>query len=118
VINEKGIAAANPFALKANLFSSFAIVAMLAAAALARKVLPTPELGAMCYMMSKQGYLSDRDGHWHPHLMFFLPLTDPTTWGGGLPGSPVLGALDTPGGVTVFIVPVGQCSDGTAAPSF
>jgi hypothetical protein len=86
--------------------------------ALARKELPTPEIGAMCYMMSKQGYLSDRDGHWHPHLMFFLPLTDPTTWGAGLPGSPVLGAPDTPGGVTVFIVPVGQWSDGTAAPSF
>jgi len=32
------------------------------------------ESGAMCFMMSKQGYLSDRDGHWHPHLMFFAPL--------------------------------------------
>jgi hypothetical protein len=86
--------------------------------ALARKELPTPEIGAMCYMMSKQGYLGDRDGHWHPHVMFFLPLTDPTTWGAGLPGSPVLGALDTPGGVTVFLVPVSQWSDGTSAPSF
>jgi len=58
-------------------------------AALDRKELPTPESGATCYMMSKQGYLSDRDGHWYPHLMFFLPLTDPTTWGAGLPGSPI-----------------------------
>ena len=49
-------------------------------AAFDRKELPTLESGAMCYMMSKQGYLSDRDGHWHPHLMFFLPLTDPATW--------------------------------------
>src|ERR1700734_3964164 len=66
-------------------------------AALDKKELPTPEFGAMCYMMSKQGYLSDRDGHWHPHLMFFLPLTDPAVWGAGPPDSPILGvksALD------------------------
>jgi hypothetical protein len=31
-----------------------------------KKELPALESGAMCYMMSKQGYLSDRDGHWHP----------------------------------------------------
>src|SRR5258708_22119885 len=47
-------------------------------AALDRKELPPPESGAMCYMMSKQGDLSDRHGHWHPHLKFFLQLTDPT----------------------------------------
>ncbi len=32
--------------------------------ALDRKELPALEPGAMCYMLSKQGYLSDRDGHW------------------------------------------------------
>ena|ERR1700722_5778379 len=84
--------------------------------ALDRKELPPPEPGAMCYMMSKQGYLSDRDGHWHPHLMFFLPLTDPTTWGAGLPDSPVMGFKDTEGRLTVFLIPVGQWSDGTSAP--
>jgi hypothetical protein len=85
-------------------------------AALDRKELPAPESGAMCYMMSKQGYLSDRDGHWRPHLMFFVPLTDPTTWGAGLPGSPIIGVKDTPGRLTVFLIPVGRWSDGTAAP--
>ena len=65
-------------------------------AAFDKKELPTLESGAMCYMMSKQGYLSDRDGQWHPHLMFFAPLTDPAAWGAGLPGSPVLGFKDTP----------------------
>jgi hypothetical protein len=85
-------------------------------AAFDRKELPTLESGAMCYMMSKQGYLSDRDGHWHPHLMFFLPLTDPATWGVGLPGSPVMGIKDTPGQLTLFLIPVGHWSDGTAAP--
>src|SRR5580658_8736096 len=49
--------------------------------ALDRKELPPVEAGAMCYMMSKQQYLGDRDKQWHPHLMFFLPLTEPATWG-------------------------------------
>jgi hypothetical protein len=26
----------------------------------------------MCYMTSKQQYLSDHDKSWHPHLMFFV----------------------------------------------
>ena len=52
---------------------------------------------------------------WHPHLMFFLPLTDPATWGAGMPGAPVIGAPDTLGAVTIFMVPVGTWSDGTAA---
>jgi len=84
-------------------------------AALDKKELPPPEFGAMCYMMSKQGYLSDRDGHWHPHLMFFLPLTDPANWGADLPCSPIIGVNDTLGRLTVFLIPVGRWSDGTAA---
>jgi hypothetical protein len=85
-------------------------------AVFARKEWPPLDSGAMCYMMSKQGYLSDRDGHWHPHLMFFAPLTDPAAWGAGLPGSPVLGFEDTPDRQTVFLIPVAKWSDGTAAP--
>ena len=27
----------------------------------------------MSFMMSKDGYLSDTDGHWHSHLMFHVP---------------------------------------------
>jgi len=83
-------------------------------AAVDKKELPAPELGAMCYMMSKQGYLNDAAGHWHPHLMFFLPPTDPATWGAGLPGAPLLSASDDLGRMTVFMVPVGRWSDGTA----
>src|ERR1700733_8891482 len=71
-------------------------------AALDKKELPAPEPGAMCYMMSKQGYLSDSDGHWHPHLMFFAPLTDPAAWGAGLPGSPVIAFPGTEG-MTIFL---------------
>jgi len=85
-------------------------------AALDKKKLPTMESGAMGYMMSKQGYLSDRDGHWHPHLMFFVPLTEPASWGAGLPGSPVVVAFtDTLERLTVFLIPVAKWSDGTAA---
>jgi hypothetical protein len=86
------------------------------ATAFDKKELPEPEAGAMCYMMAKDGYLSDRDGHWHPHLMFFLPHIEPSSWGAGLPGSPVFAFNDVVERVTVFLVPVGHWSDGTAAP--
>jgi hypothetical protein len=81
-----------------------------------KKELPELEPGAMCYMMSKQSYLSDRDGRWHPHLMFFVPLMDPAAWGAGLPESPViLGVKDTPDRLSIFLIPVAKWSDGTAA---
>ncbi len=86
-------------------------------AAVDKKELPTIESGAMGYMMSKQGYLSDSVGHWHPHLMLFLPLTDPAVWGAGLPGSPVIEFKYTPERLTVFVVPITKWSDGTAAPA-
>jgi hypothetical protein len=83
-------------------------------AAIDRKELPAIEPGAMCYMLSKQGHLSDRDGHWHPHLMFFVSQTQPAAWGAGLPGSPIFAFNDTWEHMTVFLVPVRQWSDGTA----
>jgi len=84
------------------------------AAAVDKKELPPMELGAMCYMLSKQGYLGDSVGHWHPHLMFFLSQTDSTAWGAGMQGSPILAFNDKWEGLTVFLVPVRQWSDGTA----
>jgi len=83
-------------------------------AGLDKKELPTPETGAMSYMLSKEGYLGDQVGHWHPHLMFFVPQTDGVTWGADLPGSPILTLHDTPDRLTVFLVPVAKWSDGTA----
>jgi hypothetical protein len=82
-------------------------------AGLDKKELPTPESGAMCYMLSKEGYLSDQDGHWHPHLMFFVPQTDAVTWGANLPGSPILAMDNAPDRLTTFLIPVGKWSDGT-----
>jgi hypothetical protein len=84
-------------------------------AAFDRKELSTPEPGAMCYMMSKQGHLNDRDGHWHPHLMFFLPLTDPAVWGAGPADSPILAIKSTLERLTLFLIPIGHWSDGAAA---
>ena len=83
--------------------------------AFSRKELPTLEPGAMCYMLSRQGHLNDSAGHWHPHLMFFVPQTDDKTWGANLPGSPILAADDTQDRLTVFMIPVAKWSDGTAA---
>lgn len=45
-----------------------------------KKQLPPLESGAMCYMLSKQAYLNDRAGHWHPHLMFFVPIAESAAW--------------------------------------
>jgi hypothetical protein len=84
------------------------------AAAIDKKELPPMELGAMCYMLSKQGYLSDPAGHWHPHLMFFLSQTDPAAWGAGVQGSPIFALNDKWEGLTIFLLPVRQWSDGTA----
>lgn len=86
-------------------------------AALARRELPRPEPGAMSFMMSKDGYLSDAGGHWHSHLMFHVPKAPATSWGANLPGSPVvLDDREVPE-ETIFLVPVPYWSDGTVAPA-
>lgn len=78
-----------------------------------KKELPAMEPGAMCYMLSKQGYLSDSDGHWHPHLMFFVSEGDPVAWGADLPGSPIFAVNGAWEHLTTFLVPVREWSDGT-----
>jgi hypothetical protein len=78
------------------------------------KELPALESGAMCYMLSRQAHLSDRDGHWHPHLMFFLPSAEAAGWGANLSGSPVFEADSPADRMTVFMVPVARWSDGAS----
>jgi len=83
------------------------------------KELPPLEPGAMCFMMSTQGYLNDSAGHWVPHLMFYVPLTDPKSWGADLPGSPVMlnpQFAGAPEPITEYMIPVSTWSDGTPAP--
>src|SRR5580658_6820111 len=82
-------------------------------AAIAKKDLPAMESGAMCYMLSKQGYGGDSTPHWPPHLMFFYSDTNPAIWGANLPGSPVVGMSDPVEHLTQFVIPVQRWSDGT-----
>jgi hypothetical protein len=83
----------------------------------AKKELPALEPSALTYMMSKEAYLTDADGHNMAHLMFYAPLTDGAVWGAGFPKSPVIlnpqFALE---GIDVFMVLTGMWSDGTLAP--
>jgi len=78
-----------------------------------RKEIPAIEAGAMGYMMSKEQHLNDEAGHWHPHLMFYIPPADVASWGVGLAGSPVFGFKEYLDRVTVFVVAVGKWSDGS-----
>lgn len=84
-------------------------------AAVDKKELPAMEAGAMCYMMSKQGYGGDSVKHWPSHLMFYYSQTDPASWGANLAGSPIMAASDAAEQLTEFVVVVQRWSDGTEA---
>jgi hypothetical protein len=86
--------------------------------AIASHALPPLESGAMTYMMSKQGYLNDEAHNWVPHLMFYFPRAQGSTWGADLPGAPPMLNLqfqDSPEALSVIMVPVTHWSDGTSA---
>lgn len=82
-------------------------------AALDAKEIPAIERGAIGYMLSKQGYLGDEAGHWHPHLMMYAPETEPAEWGANFPASPILATSDHADRATVFMIPVRVWSDGS-----
>jgi hypothetical protein len=85
-----------------------------------KQELPPLEPGGMAYMLSKDGYLADDGGHWVPHLMAYTPLTSGNMWGADLPGSPILLSPQfhgAPEPIDVFLIPVLNWSDGTAAPT-
>ena len=81
------------------------------------KEVPALQPGAMCYMLSKDAYLTDQGSHNLAHLMFFVP--EGTAWGASLPGSPVLVLQQqvpgAPSPVSMYIIPVRRWSDGTFA---
>jgi hypothetical protein len=87
------------------------------AAALEKKELPVLAPGAMDYMMSKEQYLNDAAKCWHPHLMFFVPGDVAKSWGANLPSSPMIAVNDPEERVTIFMVLLGEWSDGTAGPA-
>jgi hypothetical protein len=77
-----------------------------------------PEAGAMSYMMSKNGYVSDDDHAWRPHFMIFLPSSISTTsWGANLANSPILGRTSKAQPFTVLYVPLSRWSDGSMGPA-
>jgi len=84
-------------------------------AELAAKRIAAPEPGSVAFMMSKQAYLGDLAGHWHPHLMIYFAHTDRADWGADLHGSPVFAAQDKSEPITTFFVLVPTWSDGTPA---
>ena len=87
-------------------------------AAKAKKEIPPLEPGGMAYMMSKQAYLTDRVPHNLSHVMFFVPTTDPATWGANSALAPVgLLQQDPIADITTFLIAVGTWSDGTAVRS-
>jgi hypothetical protein len=84
-----------------------------------KKEVPAVGPGAMCYMMSREAYLGDTPGHWHPHLMVYGPRSDSADWGSDLPGVPVYlnpQFQNSPEPLGVFMVVVDRWSDGTPAP--
>lgn len=82
-----------------------------------RGELPRAEPESMSYMLSRQTYLSNKVGHWLPHLMFYMSDTDPKLWGAGLPASPILGNRFSEEHLTIFLVPLDRWSDGTVSES-
>jgi hypothetical protein len=87
-------------------------------AAFAAHALPSPEPGAMAYMMSKRQRIGPQAVQWVPHLMFELPKAADVDWGANAAGSPILLHQDSLDPIsTEFLVPVGRWSDGSPAPS-
>ena len=77
----------------------------------------SPEPGALSYMLSKNGYVSDdAAGPWLPHVMFYVARGQAAPWGAGLEGSPVVGKDGSDIEPTVLLVPVRSWSDGSPAP--
>jgi hypothetical protein len=76
---------------------------------------PSPEAGAMTFMMAKGGYLGDAaGGPWHPHVMFYTPPMPAADWGANLAGTRVFATeADVGDPYATFYVPVAAWSDGT-----
>ena len=91
-------------------------IAQAIKSAMDKKELPALGPDAMCYMMSKQQYLSDEDTHWHPHMMWFVPGDSAKLWGANLASVPALAGNVPEDRMTVFLLKVEHWSDGTPAP--
>jgi len=85
--------------------------------AYANHTFKSPEPGALTYMLSKAGYLSDdAAGPWLPHMMFFVAHGQAAAWGACAEGSPIICHEGDDIQSTVFLIPVRAWSDGSPAP--
>ncbi len=84
-------------------------------AEIAARQITAPEVGAMCFMLSKDGYIASAGGPWHPHVMFWAPRGPGSEWGADLKGSPVLSSSSDLMPFTIYFVLVRKWSDGTLA---
>jgi hypothetical protein len=91
-------------------------IAQAVKSALDLKKLPALEPNAMCYMMSRQQYLSDGDVHWRPHMMWYVPGDAVESWGANLVSVPAMAGHVQEDRMTVFMLVVDHWSDGTPAP--
>ena len=82
-------------------------------AGLEKKELPAPGTRRDELHAIEAGYLNDRDGHWHPHVMFYVPLAEPLSLGANTEDSPIFAAKDVEDRLTVVFIPVAQWSDDT-----
>ena len=76
-------------------------------AAYGNQELPSPGAGAMCYMMSKQQYFSDKIGNARDsHLMFWFPRGQHVNWGADASDSPVDVHQYSPQPITEFSISI------------
>lgn len=82
-----------------------------------KKELPPLEPGSMSYMMSKRAYLTASGGNL-AHVMVYTPHVDPKDWGADVANSPIMlnPQFKDAEPIDVWVIAVGNWSDGTPAP--
>jgi len=89
-------------------------------AALAAHEIGSPAPGSMAYMMSKDQYINDpqpgAEPRWYPHVMYFVPATEASTWGANGRGGPIFSTTSSVEPITTFFVEVPRWSDGSLGP--
>ncbi len=89
-------------------------------AALAAHEIGLPAPGSMAYMMSKEQYINDpqpgAESRWYPHVMFFVPATEASTWGANGRGGPIYSTTSNVEPITTFFVVAPRWSDGSLGP--
>ena len=79
---------------------------------------PAPQ--SVAFMLSKDQYINDPQpgapSNWYPHVMFFVPATEDSTWGANMHGSPIFSTTSDVDPITTFFVVAPKWSDGSLGP--